>query len=608
MIVISKSRAVDTTDIVDRAVSGIRFMRTDESGTVCGVPDDNFWDCWRQNKPSLKGKGCRPLKVGDSYVVYLSELRGRSLSRYESQLRKDLYDVFRYGGMVEEDDVLSLAPDSDFWDLWRESKDDLKDFFGVRVTRNAGGFEVTVPRVIFAELESESLALSAVKDYPEVDKEEMLYEYQRPHVKKLLSALEKNRAVLDNSDTGTGKTVCGAYAAKFISGGSILSAGKFVCVVCPKSAISIWRKWLKYYGVKRFRVVNYELLRFGGKKTRDLVLRDSADNFTWLLEDDSLVIFDEVHKCSNKGTLNSLLLMSAGRRYRILMLSATVAENPMQMRCVGLCLGLFSDRTYWAWLRRHGVSKGQYGWSWRGKMSDVKKIHGQINGAGKGSRMSIKEIGSAFPENTIVGETVDTGAGKRIDELYGKLSALRELKENASNRLVEILRVRQEIELLKVPFFVDAAKEYLDNEMSVVIFFNFRDSIDTFRSLIDAGGDNSIVIDGRNVKNRDADIERFQQNEIHLAICNIQAGGQAISLHDINGRRRVSLLSPTWSAKDFKQALGRIHRAGGKSPALQKVLYAGDSAVEYNVCESLVSKIQAIDCLNDGDVMSDGVF
>ena len=51
-----------------------------------------------------------------------------------------------------------------------------------------------------------------------------------------------------------------------------------------------------------------------------------------------------------------------------------------------------------------------------------------------------------------------------------------------------------------------------------------------------------------------------------------QAGGTGLSLHDVNGEHpRVSLISPSFSAIDLKQALGRIHRAGAKSPAVQKL-------------------------------------
>ena len=57
-------------------------------------------------------------------------------------------------------------------------------------------------------------------------------------------------------------------------------------------------------------------------------------------------------------------------------------------------------------------------------------------------------------------------------------------------------------------------------------------------------------------------------------IANIRAGGVGISLHDTIGNfGRVSLISPTWSSIELKQALGRIDRAGARTPCIQRIVY-----------------------------------
>jgi hypothetical protein len=63
----------------------------------------------------------------------------------------------------------------------------------------------------------------------------------------------------------------------------------------------------------------------------------------------------------------------------------------------------------------------------------------------------------------------------------------------------------------------------------------------------------------------------------------------------------VSLISPGFSAIDLKQTLGRIHRAGGKSPAIQKIVFADDS-VEMRVCNLLKKKLSNLDLVNDDDL------
>jgi superfamily II DNA or RNA helicase len=61
-------------------------------------------------------------------------------------------------------------------------------------------------------------------------------------------------------------------------------------------------------------------------------------------------------------------------------------------------------------------------------------------------------------------------------------------------------------------------------------------------------------------------------------------------LHDVTGLRpRVSLISPTFNAKSHIQVLGRIHRNGSKSDALQQIVVAADT-VEESVMNAINRK------------------
>jgi superfamily II DNA or RNA helicase len=58
------------------------------------------------------------------------------------------------------------------------------------------------------------------------------------------------------------------------------------------------------------------------------------------------------------------------------------------------------------------------------------------------------------------------------------------------------------------------------------------------------------------------------------------------------------MISPTWSAVTFKQVLGRIHRSGGRSPALQHIVLA-DGTIEVEIARSLKHKLGNIGHIND---------
>jgi SNF2 family DNA or RNA helicase len=97
-------------------------------------------------------------------------------------------------------------------------------------------------------------------------------------------------------------------------------------------------------------------------------------------------------------------------------------------------------------------------------------------------------------------------------------------------------------------------------------------------------------------------IEDFQSNKTNIIIANIKAGGVGISLHDLHGGHpRVSIISPTWSAQDTMQTLGRIHRAEGKTPAIQKFVFCAGTIEEY-ICDKLREKLDNMSMINDGNL------
>ena len=59
----------------------------------------------------------------------------------------------------------------------------------------------------------------------------------------------------------------------------------------------------------------------------------------------------------------------------------------------------------------------------------------------------------------------------------------------------------------------------------------------------------------------------------------------------------MALISPTFNCKIYKQVLGRIHRNGGKSDALQQVLVATDS-IEEHVMRSINRRLSNLNELH----------
>ena len=111
-------------------------------------------------------------------------------------------------------------------------------------------------------------------------------------------------------------------------------------VICPKTVIASWESTFIGQGVTDFKVFNWEKLRTGNT---NWVSRVGRKGFKWvnLPIKDVILIFDECHKAKGARTLNANMLIAAKKQgYNILMLSATAAEDPREMRALGYALSL----------------------------------------------------------------------------------------------------------------------------------------------------------------------------------------------------------------------------------------------------------------------------
>jgi superfamily II DNA or RNA helicase len=215
-------------------------------------------------------------------------------------------------------------------------------------------------------------------------------------------------------------------------------------------------------------------------------------------------------------------------------------------------------------------------------------------------------LGDLFPETQISAEPYNMGTKRQVEieneyrMIATELDNLKnKAKKDGSNILVKMLRAHQKIELLKIPTFVELANDYIENGFSVVIFVNFTQ---TLLSLSDMLHTDCLIYGEQTQNNRDKNIEKFQKNKAKILIANIKAGGVGISLHDIyGGHPRVSLISPTWSAIDMIQSFGRIHRAGGKTKSLQRIIYCANT-IEDKIADKIQKKLINVNTINNGDV------
>jgi superfamily II DNA or RNA helicase len=421
-----------------------------------------------------------------------------------------------------------------------------------------------------------------------------LYQRQEEHALRLMDILRTHKSALDSSETGCGKTIVGAEIARR----TIKTDFMPVLVVCPKAVIPAWKRELEDRGISPAHVINYDKLR-GGKTHYG---HWEKRKWVWDLGDHSLIIFDEAHRCAGIDTKNAKMLIEAKDRYHVLMLSATLASSPTQMRAAGYLLGAHGLGNFWQWCLKNGCSKNRWnGIDFMGDPKHIENIAQQI--AHRCSRLTVKELGDHFTETQVITEPLDFGdeIGEIYDEMEAELLELEKAsktdkKNSAAEALVAQLRARQRVELLKVPVIVEMAEDLLAEGKSVAIFVNFDA---TLKALGDKLNTACWIHGEQNDRVRQGLIEAFQNDDARVIICNTAAGGVGISLHDVTGKHpRAAIISPDWNEKNIVQVIGRVHRAGGKTPSMQRILFAAGT-VEEKVEKSVRKKIENLKLLNE---------
>lgn len=334
--------------------------------------------------------------------------------------------------------------------------------------------------------------------------------------------------------------------------------------------------------------------------------------YDFYLPQDVIVIFDEAHRCKNINTQTSKLMLGLAKcDNKILILSATITDKLKCFKPFGMFFNFYKEPSQFsAWLKNQmRLNAVKYkGKPYTDDQIKLDIIHNRIYPQ-YGSRMKIAELGDLFPQNQIIAQCYYLENHIEVEKLYAEINdALISLacKEFVAEVLPALIYCRQKLEMLKVPIFMDLAREGLTSGYAIVIFVNYLETLNYLcyhlKDEAEEYGGISLVMGGQTIYERQASVDDFQQNKKRIIICMMQAGGVGISLHDLYGVPRMSIISPSWTSIDVKQALGRIHRAGAKSPSIQKLVYVAKT-YEEDICKLIKSKFSVMDALNDGDLI-----
>ena len=490
-----------------------------------------------------------------------------------------------------------------FWRIYRESPEEFKAAFreaGINMSKYREQWELawwsddkfqfrSIP-----ELQAQAEPEVSITDLPPLLHPEGLLEFQLTSVQLGVRSMNLYNRVLLGHATGVGKTYCALGIAREL--------GRRVAVICPKPITTDWHRAAKAMGVETYEICGWEWTKTGKSKMGRWA-DDKKKEFKFMLPEDVILVFDEVHRAKSPGeSQNSYLLRdSVKQNVPAIGLSATIADDPTKLWAMGQFLGLHQgERDYYRFIQNYGCRKTSFGYQFRGSNDNLKRLHHRIY-PDRGNRLRHSDLGDAFPETLIHARAFDMDSAKEIaneyDELLNRIEELRMQEHFAANVLAEQTRARQRIEMFKAPAVASLTRDLLEEGNSVFIAVNYTE---TREWLMNELKTSCAIYGGQSELERRGCIDSFQNDKSRVIIGITQACREGLNLHDVKGQYpRVSLIMPTPSPYDLKQVLGRVHRAGGHSRSVQYIIYCAGVALEEQTCRSLDGKLKRMDLLND---------
>ena len=446
--------------------------------------------------------------------------------------------------------------------------------------------------------------------------------WQEPLAAQQTEVLRRERCYLNADGTGVGKTYLVCQTIKDLKMPTL--------VVCPKIAITQWRQVIEGMGAGEYviGVTNPEQLakpvydtKGKGRKPVDSGCEYYTASEGWKVGGDapSLLVFDELHRnCSGTDSKTGLAVARWCNKFRpdnkVLAMSATPAVDPMHMRVLGYLMGFhrFTETSFYAWCRENGCGYVDIGWGpskrrifrfTANKAKATEVMAGIRNRIGDRMQAVKPSEVPGFPEE--IREVVLVDLEKRDHDALVKAYAEMpdQYKSLSEDDMVKVLRLRQQAEFAKSGVLAEMAAKEVEAGNSVFVAINFSEPRRRIgEALAKMKVPYAEIYGGQNDAERQAGIDAFQDNRVHVMVGMMQACSVALSLHDVKHERpRVSLISPSYVAADLVQALGRIHRVGGTTAVQKIVLVAG--SVEERVATAVNKKIDNIETLTDKDLM-----
>jgi len=433
--------------------------------------------------------------------------------------------------------------------------------------------------------------------------------FQEEVASQAYNLLSKNNSAILIAPTGTGKAFFIAEMCYRLREHSHYhNEAQPIIILTKKSVITQTRRVIALRGVKNVIVCSYDQIRstigtaFLQWKTR--IVNDIPIEWPVWYKDGilkpCLIITDECQCLKNEDSLQHKCIMSyVEDGGQVFFASATPGSRPKHFKCICVALGCCSSKNWASWVKAMSAPKQPEEYC----PAAIRRIREGIE------QFTIRFHNIKYEHQTRIRQLLinfETLEKFRIyREAFNEYQEAREKAErNALDGMaalfVAILKFRQKSEILRADTLARLAHEECKQGKNVIIATAFTETLKVIHTiLIETYGYTqdsiSTIIGGQSEKERQTNIDEFQNEKRNICLLMFQAGGAGLSLHNTpnNKRQRVVYLPPVWSAEELVQVLGRAHRINSQSTTYQYIVWYKDT-IEEEVAAKVKIKCRAL--------------
>ena len=347
-----------------------------------------------------------------------------------------------------------------------------------------------------------------------------------------------------------------------------------VLIVCPKTPMLNWRNEIKTWLIEdreiivcnsktdinndnKIYIINYDIL--------SKVNIDKVD----------VLIADEVHYAKNKTAQRSKTFYKIKTNRKIYLSGTPIMNRPSEIYHIvkSLDKNVFGTQ-FEFWKRYCDLKETKWGKDYSGA-SNLEELNYKLRSSVMIRRMK-EEVLKDMPDK--IRQVIKFEGNKKLIEQEMLLYSNAKNENFRPSSMADIIKLRQEIAIKKIPQILDYVNDTLENESKLIIFAHHKEVIETLER--ELSKEHQVVkIDGSvSQEDRQNAVDKFQKGTANIFLGSIRACSEAITLTASN---HVIFAEIDWTPGKNIQAEDRAYRIGQKNTVNITYLVYENSVDEY---------------------------